>query len=219
MRRSMRLIAAPAEPHARIVRMALLEKGLEADVADAAPPMHGEASATRLITRDGIELTATTPILLHLDALAPTPPLLPIDGSDGWRGVAAYSQALDLLQAIADWREVPNGTMRGTPGDAAGVARQVERLERGIESGAYDGGRTGFPDAAWIALAVALDVCTRWRLFDTSEGSPALAEWFDAATRRPSFLLTGLPIGLPAGLPTGLPAGLPAGLSAGPPAT
>ena len=111
----MRLLYSAGSPFARLVRIALLETGLDALVTKH------ELRRTRLYSPesdvlalnpvgrvptleldDGTILTESKLILDYIDALNPGPKLLPRDGSDGWRTRAEMGQALGLLGRYRD---------------------------------------------------------------------------------------------------------------------
>ena len=112
----MRLLLSAGSPFARLVRIALLETGLDTLVTKQ------ELTRTRLYSPDsyvlalnpfgpvptleldaGTILTESELILVYIDALNPGPKLLPRDGSDGWRTLAEMGQALGLLEGIVTW--------------------------------------------------------------------------------------------------------------------
>jgi len=197
----MRLFIVPGSPYARIVRMALIEKGLEvapevAVLRDTDATLLDITPAGRvptLITDDGTVLTETTPILLHLDAIEPQPPLLRLDGDDAWRGVAAYARAIGLIDGVAVWnRELRRPVQERSPAvialEAARATRVADALDADVANGCYAGGAAGWPDAAWIALAAGLGYCARRHpAFDWATGRPALSAWLAAAAARVSF--------------------------------
>lgn len=197
----MRLFMVPGSPYARIVRMALIEKGLDvtpelAVLRDPGAQLLEITPAGRvptLVTDEGTVLTETTPILLHLDAIAPHPPLLRLDGDDAWRGVAAYARVVGLIDGIAVWnRELRRPVQERSPAvialETQRATRVADALEADVANGFYAGGAAGWPDAAWIALAAALGYCARRHpAFEWAAGRPALAAWLDAASARASF--------------------------------
>ena len=82
----MKLYANPTSPFVRIVRMALIEKGLDAEVETVTVDAWGQDPAfldanpagrvPALVTRDGARLTEALLILHHLDAVRPEPEVL-----------------------------------------------------------------------------------------------------------------------------------------------
>jgi glutathione S-transferase len=112
----MRRLYSAASPFARLVRIAMLETGLngrvtmqeltrarlysaESDVLALNPV--GRVPTLEL--DDSMILTESKLILDYIDALNSGPKLLPRDGSDGWRTLAEMGQALGLLEGIVTW--------------------------------------------------------------------------------------------------------------------
>jgi glutathione S-transferase len=82
----MKLLANPTSPFVRIVRMALIEKGLDAEVETVPVDAWGDERALleanpagrvpALVTRDGVPLTEALLILSHLDTIRLEPRVL-----------------------------------------------------------------------------------------------------------------------------------------------
>src|ERR1700751_3928442 len=107
----MRLLYSTGSPFARIVRIALLETGLDARVTKQEVTREGLYSAESevlafnpvgrvppLALDDGLVLTETKLILDYIDAVNRGPKLLPRDGSDGWRSLADIGQSQGYLR-------------------------------------------------------------------------------------------------------------------------
>jgi integrase len=103
---SMRLFYSVGSPFARVVRIALLETGLDVRVTKQEVTRvrlyspESEVLAFNPVGRvptleldDGTILTESKLILDYIDAFNPGPKLLPRDGSDGWRTLAEMGQA------------------------------------------------------------------------------------------------------------------------------
>src|SRR5215472_15135516 len=109
----MRLFYAPASPYARIVRVALLETGLDAhvqkqevtlrDPASALLPFNPVGRVPTLELDDGTILTESLLILHYLDAVQSGPKLRPRDGLDKWRVLSEMGLATGLLEGIVTW--------------------------------------------------------------------------------------------------------------------
>jgi glutathione S-transferase len=202
----MRLFHVPGSPYARAVRIAVAELGLSARVEEVETTLRDPASTLlplspagrvpALVLADGTVLTETTLILPFLDRLAaPRAPLLPMDGSDGWRGLAAFGRVAGLMEGIAVWnRELRRPPEERSPGvlalETARAARLTAALEREVAAGGFAPG-AGL-EAARILLACALGygerrhTVWRWR-----EGHPALGAWLDAfAAGCPAYRVT-----------------------------
>jgi glutathione S-transferase len=166
----MRLLYSAGSPFARLVRIALLETGLDTAV------IKQELTRKRLyspesdvLTRnpvgriptleleDGTILTESKLILDYVDVLNPGPKLLPRDGSDGWRTLAEMGQALGLLEGVITWMRalMPPEQQRAVESiarESMRVNRTADGLEQAVARGAY----TGRINAAQIALGTAL---------------------------------------------------------------
>jgi glutathione S-transferase len=204
----MKLFYSPGSPYARVARMAVVETGLEGRVAQVETTLRDPASTLlpsspvgrvpTLVLDDGTVLTETVLILAFLGAQAPRrePPLLPLDGSDGWRGMAALGRVIGMLDGIAVWnRELRRPEDERSPGvialETVRANRVADALERDVAAGAYGGA----VEAGWIALACALGYCERrHRVWPWREGRPALSAWLDRASARPSFAATVPPV-------------------------
>lgn len=109
----MKLYANPTSPYVRIVRMAIIEKGLAGAVeivpADAwadAPDFLDANPAGRvpaLVTDDGVRLTEALLILCHLDAVRPDPPAIPREStlvlSRAGLAVSVFDAAVEVIIA------------------------------------------------------------------------------------------------------------------------
>jgi glutathione S-transferase len=203
----MRLFYVPGSPYARAVRIAVAELGLASRVAAVETTLRDPASTLlahspvgrvpTLVLDDGTTLTETALILPFLDRLAAArSPLLPMDGSDGWRGLAAFGRVAGFLDGIAVWnRELRRPEHERSPGVLALETARAARTADALEQEVAEGHGVAAPEplaAARILLACALGYCDRrhtvWRW---REGRPALAGWLDAyAARTPVFQAT-----------------------------
>jgi len=204
----MKLFHTQGSPYARMARMAVIETGLEGrvtpvettlrDPASTLLPMSPAGRVPALVLDNGTVLTETALILAYLGTLVParTPLLLPLGGSDGWRGMAAFGRVVGMIDGIAVWnRELRRPEHERSPGvialETTRANRLADALERDVAAGGYGGG----VDAGWIALACTLGYCERrHRVWAWREGRPALASWLDAAATRPSFAATLPPV-------------------------
>jgi glutathione S-transferase len=198
----MRLFYAAASPFARIVRVALLETGLDAQVrkqevtlrdpASALLPYNPVGRVPTLELDDGTILSESLLILNYLDTLHAGPPLLPRDGTDGWRTLAEMGVAAGMLEGIVTWaRELRRAENERSPGvialETTRVNRTADVLERAVAAGGYAGGI----NAARIVLGCTLGwVAPRHPAWTWRAGRPALGAWFDAIASTPSFQAT-----------------------------
>lgn len=199
----MRLLYSAGSPFARIVRIALLETGLDPRVTKQ------EITRTRLYSAesevltfnpigrvptleldDGTILTESKLILDYIDALNPGPKLLPRDGSDGWRTLAEMGQAAGLLEGIVTWLRTsmePEHVSAIIAREATRVNRAADALEVAVANGAY----AGPINAAQIVLATALGLVEpRLPVWKWREGRVALSAWYDSIAATPSFQST-----------------------------
>ena len=199
----MRLLYSAGSPFARMVRIALLETGLNARVTKQEVTRvrlysaESEVLALNPVGRvptleldDGTILTESKLILDYIDARNPGPKLLPRDGSDGWRTLAEMGQASGLLDGIVTW-------LRALPAQqqvSAVVAREATRVNRAadaLEVAVANGAYTGPLNAAQIVLGTALGLVEpRLPVWKWREGRVGLSAWYDTIARRPSFQST-----------------------------
>jgi len=201
----MRLLYSAGSPYARIVRIALLETGLDARVAKQ------EVTRARLYSPqsdvlafnptgrvptlkldDGTILTESKLVLDYIDSVNPGPKLLPRDGSDGWRILSEMGQAFGLLDGIITWIRAPKPPESQLAAEI--IAREVARVNRtadALEAAVANGAYAGPINAAQIVLGVALGLVEprlpvwRWR-----EPRSGLSAWYDAIAARPTFQST-----------------------------
>lgn len=201
----MRLFYSVGSPYARVVRIALLETGLDVQVTKL------EVTRVRLYSPesevlvfnpigrvptleldDGTILTESKLILDYIDAFNSGPKLLPRDGTDGWRTLAEMGQASGLLDGIVTWLR---GLLPPQPQRASEViARETERVNRAadaLEQAVINGAYAGPINAASIVLGVALGLVEpRLPVWKWRARRPALSAWYDAIAARPSFQST-----------------------------
>jgi glutathione S-transferase len=204
----MRLFYSAGSPFARIVRIALLESGLDGHVTkqeiDRATLYSPESDvlAVNPVGRvptleldDGTILTESKLILDYIAAISPRSPLLPRDGSDGWRTLAEAGQAWGLLESVVTWvRAVAQTESQRTTvvvsSEATRANRAADALEMAVTNGAY----AGPLNAAQIVLGAALGLIEpRLPVWKWRDGRPNLSRWFDAIAVRPSFQATAPP--------------------------
>lgn len=201
----MRLLYSAGSPFARMVRIALLETDLdklvnkneltrsqlyssESDVLGLNPI--GRVPTLEL--DDGTVLTESKLILDYIDALNPGPKLLPRDGTDRWRTLAEFGQALGLLESVTIWLRARLLPEQQRPKET--IFRETERVDRAANSldDAIAQEAYGGPlNAAQIALGTALGVAEkRLLVWKWREGRSHLSDWYDAMAERPSFRTT-----------------------------
>ncbi|MBS0644871.1 MAG: glutathione S-transferase family protein [Proteobacteria bacterium] len=199
----MRLLYAPASPFARIVRIALIETGLDSRVSKQAVdlytpdsmviPLNPVARVPTLELDDGTVLSESSLILAWVDAQHGARPLLPRDGSDGWRILSEMGTAWGLMDGIVAWARAlrppePQRAPRVIEWETQRVNRIADRLEQAVGQGGYT--RPAI-DAAQIVLGTAFGwVEPRHPVWKWRESRPALSAWADRIHARPSFQAT-----------------------------
>ena len=203
---AMKLFYAAASPYARMVRVALIELGLDQrvekqevtlrDPQSSLLPFNPVGRVPTLQLDDGTVLSESLLILNYLDTQHSLRPLLPRDGSDRWITMARMGTAVGMLDGIAVWnRELRRPENERSPTvialETARTARTMDRLETDVAAGAYRGPM----DAARIALGCAVAWCERrHRSWPWRPGRPALSAWYDEIARIPSFAATEPPL-------------------------
>jgi glutathione S-transferase len=198
----MRLFYAPPSPFARIVRVALLETGLDGkvskqevtlrDAKSALLPFNPVGRVPALQLDNGTVLTESLQILGYLDTLHDGPSLLPRDGSDQWRTLAEMGIAAGMLEGIVTWaRELRRPKQYQSPTilalETTRVNRTADKLEHAVANGSY----AGPINASRIVLGCTLGwVEPRHPAWAWREGRPALSAWFDSINATPSFQAT-----------------------------
>ena len=199
----MRLFYSPGSPYARIVRVALLETGLDArvqkqevtlrDPASTLLPHNPVGRVPTLELDDGTILTESLLILHYIDAMHTGARLLPRDGSDHWRVLSEMGIAVGFLEGIVTWarmlRNPENERARAVLDlETIRANRTADALEHAIANGAYAGPRM---NAARIVLGCTLGwVEPRHPVWKWREKRPALSAWYNEIAAAPSFQVT-----------------------------
>jgi len=198
----MRLFYGAPSPFARVVRVALLETGLDArvrkqevtlrDPNSALLPYNPVGRVPALELDDGTVLTESLLILSYIDTLHEGRPLLPRDGSDKWRTLAEMGIAAGMLEGIVTWaRELRRPGGERSAGVIALETTRVNRTADALERAVANGGYSGEIDAARIVLGCALGwIDPRHPVWSWRAGRPALAAWFEDIAATPSFQAT-----------------------------
>ena len=196
----MRLFYASGSPYARIVRVVVRELGLESRVTEVEVtlrdpnssllPFNPGGKVPTLELDDGIIMNESLLVLLFLDTQHGGRKLLPMDGSDKWRGLSELGRAYAFLDAVTVWnRELRFG--QSTPGVIALEHARAERVADGFEAALGDGAYEGPLDAAQIVLGAALEnFARRHKVWDWRAGRPRLSAFLDGIVARPSFAAT-----------------------------
>ncbi|MCF4124721.1 glutathione S-transferase family protein [Methylobacterium sp. SyP6R] len=188
----MKLYANPTSPFVRIVRMALIEKGLNEATdttfvdAWADDPAFLDANPAgrvpTLVTDDGARLTEALLILAHLDAVGTTPAVV----AGGPKALSAAGLAIGVFDAAV---AVIIGRKSAPDFDAGLVGtKRFRTMREGLRrlDAVFDGVREPFGLPA-IAAITALDYLVfRFPDHEWRELCPNVAAFRDAQADRPS---------------------------------
>jgi glutathione S-transferase len=204
----MKLYITKGSPYARMVRVVMLEKGLEnrievfpAQTRVPGSPYYGVNPSGRvpyLIRDDGVAFEDSKLICDYLDRLDGTPAFEPPSGEAGWQARRLESVATSMMDGIAVWaREL----MRAEGDRSATIlkheAERAERLATYWEAEINHPWMHGNLNMAQITLACALGFEPWVPDFHWRTGRPKLSAWFDQITARPSFANTKPPVPKP----------------------
>lgn len=198
----MKLFYTQGSPYARIARIALLETGLDGQAEKVEVTLRDPNSkllsynvvgrVPTLELDDGTVLSESMLVVAYLDTQHNGRKLLPMDGSDSWKILAAFGQAMGFLDGIVKWgREIRRPANEQSPGLVALETTRANRVADRLNEAISKGGYGGDIDAARIALGTALGHCARrHKAWNWREGRSALADWFDEVEQRSSFVAT-----------------------------
>ncbi|MBI1397222.1 MAG: hypothetical protein GC151_14715 [Betaproteobacteria bacterium] len=197
----MKLYVTPGSPYARMVRIVVLEKGLESQVEIVGAqtrvtdsPYYAINPSGRvpfLLRDDGIGMEESALICTYLDELNGDPVLRPSGGRDAWEARRLEALARSLLDGLAVWaRETARPETERSPRvilhERARAQRMTDLWETAIDGASIHGGL----DMGQITLACALDLEGRIPDFGWRSGHPRLDAWFGRIAARPSFRAT-----------------------------
>jgi glutathione S-transferase len=197
----MKLYITPGSPYARIVRVVVLEKRLEARVEIAvaqtrlaSSPYYSINPSGRvpyLVRDDGTGLEESTVICAYLDHLDGNPVFDLPTGEQAWEARRLEALARSMLDGLAVWvRETRRPKDEQSPAillhEADRGARMVDLWEREIGHPMLH----GTLNMAQITLACTMGFADlipdlHWRV-----GHPDLCDWFGRIAARPSITAT-----------------------------
>jgi len=201
----MKLHITPGSPYARIVRMVIIEKGLQSRVDIIAAQtrladspyyrINPSGRVPYLIRDDGVGLEESAAICAYLDQLDGQPVFnLPV-GDQEWEARRLEGLARSLLDGLAvSVRE------RGRPPQERSptvLLHEAHRSWRMVDLWEREHGHElmgGALNMIQITLACALGFGVRLPDFQWRPGHPGLAGWFDRIAARPSFVATMPPV-------------------------
>lgn len=197
----MKLYITPGSPYARIARIVVLEKGLEARVETvvaqtrtADSPYYGINPSGRvpyLVRDDGVGMEESALICAYLDRIDGRPAFDPPAGEQGWEARRLEALARSMLDGFAVWgRELRRPQDERSPTilqhEADRSRRMLDVWEREIDHPMLSGPL----NMAQITLACALGFTALLPDLDWRPTHPRLADWFDRIGARPSIAAT-----------------------------
>lgn len=198
----MKLFMSAASPFVRKVLLAASERGLFERIEQVQTNPHDRADALveanplsrvpTLITDDGTAHGDSLAICIYLDTLGDAPPLLPLDGSDGFAVMRRHSWADGAIEALVTCRME---SLRAQEADRTkAIARQkatVARVFDRFEALVSELENTTSLDALTLACALSYSDF-RFPEDDWRSSRPGLAGWLDRFSSRRSMQLTEL---------------------------
>jgi glutathione S-transferase len=197
----MKLYITPGSPYARIVRVVILEKGLQdrveiiqAQTRLANSPYYQINPSGRvpyLVRDDGVGMEESAFICDYLDRLsgAPGPDLR--GHSEQWEARRLESLARSMMDGLAVWsREIGRPRNEQSPTVIAHERARSQRMTDLWEREITRPWMHGPLDMAQITLACALGLEARIPEFRWRDGHPKLCAWYEPIAARPSFQAT-----------------------------
>jgi glutathione S-transferase len=197
----MRLYVTYNSPYARLVRMMVIEKGLEqrveiiaAQTRRAGSPYYAINPSGRvpyLVRDDGVGMEDSQLICRYLDQLDGRPEFhLPFEHG-GWEYGRLETTARSLADGVSVWvREMHRPEAERSPTVLAHELERARRLADRFEDEVRHPLLCGPPNMATLLLLAALDFARQNGMADYEEARPALAAWAARARQRPSACAT-----------------------------
>ncbi len=201
---AMKLYVTPGSPYARMARIVVLEKGLQARVEvipaktrTAGSPYYDINPSGRvpyLVRDDGVGLEESGVICDYLDRLDGRPMFGLPAGDEGWEARRLEALARSLADGLSVWlREILRPQDERSPGviqhEKDRAARMTDLWEMEIEHTLMRGA-LNMPQ---LTLACALGLEARNADFRWRPRHPKLVDWFERVAARPSFAATAPP--------------------------
>ena len=200
----MKLYATPGSPYARMVRILVIEKGLQsrvevifAQTRSAGSPYYQINPSGRvpyLVRDDGVGLEESALICDWLDQLDGKPAFGLPAGEAAWEARRLEGLARSLMDGLAVWlRELYRPENERSPGVIRHEADRAARLLALWEREIAHPYMRGPLNMAQLTLACALGLEARNRDFEWRSGHPRLLDWYRPIAARPSFQATAPP--------------------------
>ena len=200
----MKLYISPGSPYARMARIVVLEKGLQARVEiivaqtrTANSPYYGINPSGRvpyLVRDDGVGMEESAVICAWLDHIDGKPAFDLPAGGEAWEARRLDALARSLVDGLSVWgREITRPPHEQSP---SVIQHEAERCRRMADLWEAEIGHPlmrGALNMIQLTLACALGMEARNPGLDWRTGHPKLCEWFDRIDARPSFAATAPP--------------------------
>jgi aquaporin Z len=197
----MKLYITPGSPYARIVRMLILEKGLESRVEIVAAQtrlagspyykINPSGRVPYLVRDDGVGLEESALICAYLDQLDGKPAFDLPAGDEAWEARRLEALARSMVDGLAVWgRELARPEDERSSTIIRHEAERSKRLTDLWETEIDHPYMHGALNLAQITLACGLDSTPAIRIFSGAPGIPKLRDWFERFAARPSFAAT-----------------------------
>src|SRR5688572_25755918 len=200
----MKLYITPGSPYARMVRIVILEKGLESRVEIILAQtrlsdspyycINPSGRVPYLIRDDGVGLEESAVICAWLDHLDGKPGFDLPTGDEGWEARRLQAMAGSMLDGLAVWgREIVRAQNEQSPTILRHEAQRSVRMADLWETQIDHPLMRGALNLAQITLACALGFEARIPDFRWRAGHPRLCDWYSNIAARPSFAATAPP--------------------------
>lgn len=200
----MKLYITPGSPYARIVRVVILEKGLEnrvevitARTRLADSPYYRINPSGRvpyLIRDDGVALEESALICAWLDQLDGKPAFDLPANEKIWEARRLEALARSITDGLAVWsREIARAPAERSPTLLQHEAQRSRRMAALWETEIEHPWMNGALNMAQITLACGLGLETRNPDLHWRPDHPKLSAWYDRINTRPSFAATAPP--------------------------
>lgn len=203
----MKLYVTFTSPYARMVRIVILEKGLEtaieiirAQTRKSDSPYYEINASGRvpfLVRNDGIAMEESQLICAYLDHLDGSPVFDHPSGNQGWELRRLEALARSLMDGLSVWgRELNRTEDERSPTTIDHERQRSRRMTDLWESEIEHPLMNGQLNMAQITLACALQLERRNPGLQWRPGHPKLSAWADKLSQRPSIAKTLPPLKL-----------------------
>ena len=200
----MKLYVTPGSPYARLARIIVIEKGLEARVEVIAAKTRAPGSpyyainpsgrVPYLVDDAGVGMEDSQLICAYLDGLDGKPRFHDASRTPDWPRLRLEFAARSMCDGIAVWgREMARPENERSPTTLAHEAARTQRMADVFEERVTDPLMQGPPAMAHLILAVAIEMARKRGLGDLTAGRPRLANWMRAISDLPSMQRTAPP--------------------------